>query len=358
MYKLIEESKVTSILGNFQSNYCILMFHNKINNNGMMHLAEHYLIKMIYKKRKLFLYGQTDIDYMYLFLRIPELFPYFLLEDINEICNTEISNAEFQESKEEVINEIQLSNNQTLEILNYVTDGFIKELPVGSMRKIYEVKCNEMKNFLKKNILNKFYPIYIGDSVRNPRVNFNVNKESSLDVSYPPLFENYKFLTIDSKYERVYVYFDYYHKNQEELDTYLLFKLIFFRYINIQENYQIFEKNINLNNKLVYFVLDNVVNYLHLFEMIHNFSRTMFIYIKKNLIDELRTRNSDLIDLSILIEKVVMYKCFKDSDIKMITDREKVITALENFDFNQMNYFIRKIFNKKYRVIILKKSGD
>lgn len=358
MYKLIEESKLTSVLGNFQSNYCILMFQNKINNDGMMHLAEHYLIKMIYKKRKLFLFGQTDINYMYLFLRIPESFPYFLLQDVNEFCNTDISNVEFQEAKDEVINEILLSNNQTLKILDFVTNGFIKNLPVGSAKTIYNAKCIDMKIFLQKNILNKFYLIYIGDFLKNPNLKYYVDKGTCLEITNPPLFESYKSLSIDAKYDRVYVYFDYYHRSTDELDTYLLFKLIFFRYVNTDKKYQIFEKNINRNNKLIYFMLNNVADYLFLFEVIRSFSKSKFIYIKNNLVEEYTSRNSDLIDLSSLIEKVVMYKCFGDSDIKIITDREKIITSLKNFGFNQMNYFIRKIFNKKYRVIILKKSGD
>lgn len=358
MYKLIESSGLISVIGDFQSNYCILLFRNNTNNDEMMHLAEHYIIKMIYKKRRLSLYGRTDIDYMYLFFRIPESFPYFLLDDIIEICNTEISFAEFCDSKEEVLREIQLSNSQTLEILNFVSDGLIENLPVGNLEKIYESKCSDIQLFLKTKILNKFSLIYIGDLYNYPTINVCKNKGNVLNISSFPLFESYKFVSMYSNCNKLYIYFVFYYKSQDELDKYLLFKLIFFKYINIQQKFQIFEKPINKNNKLIYFMLDNVDDYPYLFKAIRSFSKNTFIYIKKNLLDEYDSIDYGSFGLNSLIEKVVMYKCYGDLDIKYFLDKEKIIAALKEFDFNQIDYFIRKIFDNKYRVIELKKLGD
>lgn len=358
MYKFIENLGLVSIIGNFQSNYCILLFQNNLNNDGMMHLAEHYIIKMVLKKRKLSLYGRTDIDYMYLFLRIPESFPYFLLEDINEICNTKINLNEFRISQEEVIREIQLNNHPTLEILNFVSDGFIKRLPVGSIEKVYSTTCIDMERFLKTNILNKFSIIYIGGFCNNPHIDIGVNNPPFLNTSNPPLFKRFKYLSIYSNRNRLYIYFVFYYKSQNELDKYLLFKLIFFKYINTQQRFHIYEKTISRNNKLIYFMSDNAVDYSKIFESIVSFSEKIFRNIKKNLLEEYKSINFDSLNLNNLIESVIMYKCYGDSDIKFFIDKETLISELEKFDFIQMDYFIRKIFNKNYRVIELKKSGD
>ena len=54
MYKIIENTAITSVIGDFNSNYYIILFQNDSFDYGIMHLAEHYIIRMIKKKDKSF----------------------------------------------------------------------------------------------------------------------------------------------------------------------------------------------------------------------------------------------------------------------------------------------------------------
>ena len=69
MYKIIENTAITSVIGDFNSNYYIILFQNDSFDYGIMHLAEHYIIRMIKKKDKSFWFGKTYFGYMFLLSR-------------------------------------------------------------------------------------------------------------------------------------------------------------------------------------------------------------------------------------------------------------------------------------------------
>ena len=338
MYKIIENTAITSVIGDFNSNYYIILFQNDSFDYGIMHLAEHYIIRMIKKKDKSFWFGKTDFGYMFLLSRGEYIHLTSILDIIDAVCQNSISKFELIESKEEVIKEINQSDLEKLNVFRFASNGKINCLPVGNADYIRNVSCKDMEKFLKEKIYKSYDVIYIGKE----KLPYSLKKLNKF-IYYSSLFSGVKIYTLNNN---LYIYYNFHYNSESELYYYYLFKIFLYQYLQIKnKEINIFEKSLNINNKLLYFVLNMETKYKDLIDIIKDFDKENFIDVKFLLLNKCMSEKAGELQLEEIVNETVQYKVFGDKDILFYMNKIDLHGAIKNFEYYYMKKYMMKIFH-------------